>query len=347
MILTIDTFIHSLVLHEVGNKQNDEGIRFSKKMFSADKAILDLLKTYFLTSFKTHGYYNLYHDADLNLNEVYVYISKIFEEPNSIYEQSINLAKHLYEKSDHPKIKPGEFYIAYFKDIVINGEQTDAIGLFKSENKDVFLKIYPSDENFEIERQEGININKLDKGCLIFNTDKENGYIISVVDNTGKGGDAQYWIDNFLHIRQRQDEYYNTQNVMSMYKTFVTKELPQRFEVTKADQAELINESVKFFKEKDAFDMEEFSNEILKQPEIIQDFNNFSNKYQKDREIAISDNFTISESAVKKQSRSFKSIIKLDRNFHIYVHGNNQFIKRGFDESTGLYYYQLFFKEEL
>ena len=133
---------------------------------------------------------------------------------------------------------------------------------------------------------------------------------------------------------------------MSMYKTFVTKELPQQFEVTKADQAELINESVKFFKGKEEFDFEDFGNEVLKQPEVIQSFNDFSNKYQQERDIEIADNFTISDAAVKKQSRAFKSVIKLDKNFHIYVHGNNQYIKKGYDEITGMHYYQLFFKEE-
>jgi hypothetical protein len=29
-----------------------------------------------------------------------------------------------------------------------------------------------------------------------------------------KDVEAQYWIDDFLHVRQRKDEYYNTQNIM-------------------------------------------------------------------------------------------------------------------------------------
>lgn len=68
----------------------------------------------------------------------------------------------------------------------------DAVGLFKSENKDTFLKVYPSGDGFEIESQQGVNINKLDKGALIFNTDKENGYIVAIVDNTNKGAEAHY-----------------------------------------------------------------------------------------------------------------------------------------------------------
>ena len=58
------------------------------------------------------------------------------------------------------------------------------------------------------------------------------------------------------------------------------------------------------------------------------------------------DNFEISNTAVKKQSRFMKSVIKLDRNFHIYVHGNNQYIRKGYDEETGMNYYQLLFNEE-
>jgi hypothetical protein len=45
-------------------------------------------------------------------------------------------------------------------------------------------------------------INKLDKGCLIFNTEWENGDIVTVVDNTNKGVDAQYWIDVFKRTVQ-------------------------------------------------------------------------------------------------------------------------------------------------
>jgi len=76
----------------------------------------------------------------------------------------------------------------------------DAVGLFKSENKDTYLKVEPVMEGYEIESRQGININKLDKGCLVFNTDKENGYVLSIVDNTNKGNEAQYWKDDFLSV---------------------------------------------------------------------------------------------------------------------------------------------------
>lgn len=347
MIYTEEVIIQEISLHNVGNKLQDDGVRLSKAPLEVDDKTTRILTSYFLTPFKSEEYFNLYHDTDLELNEVYSYVSKIFDDKEALHEQSINLAKHLYEKSAHPKIKTGEFYVVYFSDCIIGGETVNAVGLFKSENKDTFLKVYPSGEGFEIESQQGININKLDKGCLIFNTEKENGYTVAVVDNTNKGIEAHYWIDDFLHVRQRKDEYYNTENTLSLCKNFIVKELPTQFDITKADQAELLNKSVKFFKEKDTFEMDDFVNEVIEQPEVIESFNKYKEAYQQDRDIEIADSFDISDSAVKKQSRVFKSVIKLDKNFHIYVHGNNQYIKRGYDEATGMHYYQLFFKEEV
>ena len=48
------------------------------------------------------------------MNEIFVWVREIFEGKERLYEQSINLAKHLYEKSTHPKIKGGELYVVYF-----------------------------------------------------------------------------------------------------------------------------------------------------------------------------------------------------------------------------------------
>ncbi|MDE1191805.1 MAG: nucleoid-associated protein [Arachidicoccus sp.] len=262
-----------------------------------------------------------------------------------MHEQSVNLAKHLYNQSTHPKIKGGEFYVVYFKDTAFNGERMDAVGLFKSENKDTFLKVYPKEEGFQIESEQGININKLDKGCIIFKTEKENGYIVSIVDNTNKGAEAHYWTDDFLHIRQRQDKYFNTENTLSLYKDYIVKQLPEEYNVTKADQADFLNRSIKFFKEKENFEIEEFKNEVLEYPEYIEGFNKYKEQYEKERDIEIADSFTISDAAVKRQNRSYKSVLKLDKNFHIYIHGNRELIEQGVDEK-GRKFYKIYYEEE-
>lgn len=338
-------YIDKIAVHLVGNKRTNDILLLSKHLLAIDETLQKLLVGYFNPSFKTEEYFSLYHENDLKYNEVYGFVSTIFEDSSCLMNESINLAKHLYETSYHPNIKEGEFYVVLFRDCTFNSEIVNAVGIFKSENKDTFLKVKPQGGgDFNIETDQGININKLDKGCLIFNIDKGNGYVVAVVDNTNKGEDAKYWIDDFLHVRPRKDEYYNTHNVLSLCKNFVTKELPQQFDVQKADQADLLNRSVQFFKEKDSFDMEEFTNEVFAQPEVIDSFNKYKENYEQDRDLEIADSFTISESAVKKQARAFKSVIKLDKNFHIYVHGNRNLIEQGEDEKGK--FYKVYYQEE-
>lgn len=198
-------------------------------------------------------------------------------------------------------------------------------------------------EVFELETLQGINLNKVDKGCLIYNTNKEQGYLMSIIDGTSRA-EASYWMDDFLQVRQRQDEYFETQETLTLYKEYITKQLPQEFEITKADQADFLNKSLSFFKEKEEFKMEEFTGEVLKDQEVIQSFNAFKTQYEDERDYALSDEFAINDAAVKKNARILKSVIKLDKNFHIYVHGDRKLIQQGQDENGK--YYMLYFEEE-
>lgn len=340
--------LSKIFVHQVGNKGNGELLHLSKQELQIKDGLLgSFLQKYFLSSFKSEEFYNLHHESDILLNEVYVFTSEIFDAPNDFFRQSVSLARHLFEKSTHPKIKAGEFYVVYFQGCILDGESLDAVGFFKSENKDVFLKVLKANDNFEINYDDGININKLDKGCLIFNTEREKGYLVAIVDNVSKGYEAQYWKDEFLYLRPRNDNYHCTQNVLNMCKNFVVEKLPEEFEVSRTDQADLLNKSVKFFKENERFNINDFAEEVMGKPEVIESFNNYRKKFTEEFDVDISDEFGISSQAVKKQQRVFKSVIKLDKNFHIYVHGNNNLIERGFDEATGMYFYKVYFKEEL
>ena len=57
------------------------------------------------------------------------------------------------------------------------------------------------------------------------------------------------------------------------------------------------------------------------------------------------DNFEISAQAVKQQARAFKSVLKLDKNFHIYIHGNREMIEQGIDEN-GRKYYKIYYEHK-
>jgi hypothetical protein len=338
--------VDNIILHRVGNKMNEEGVKLSKSPLHLDQPVKELLLKYFLSPFRAGEFYNLWHESDLGLNAVYTFVSRIFDDPDALLRESVHLAKHLYEQSSHPKIKSGEFYAVYIKNCTVNGTQTDAVGLFKSESRETYLRVFPKGDNFEVNSEEGININKLDKGCIIFNSERENGFLVSTVDTMSRGAEAHFWKDDFLKVKSREDNYFHTQNMINLCKRFVTEKLPEEYEISKADQADLLNKSANFLKENDTFDLGDFGKEVIQDPKMIKSFKNFKNQFEDEFDLHISNEFDISETAVKRQSRFLKSVIKLDKNFHIYVHGSRELIVKGVDKSTGMNYYQLFFQEE-
>jgi hypothetical protein len=303
---------------------------------------------YFLKPFeKAIETYRFYHPTeDLHLNEVFHFAEIIFNNKTEIHKSSQEIAKHLYDMSNHPKIKSGELYVCYFANLQVDGELLDAIGIFKSESKEPYLKVIQQAKEFEINyEQEAINIKKLDKGCLIFNVEKEEGYRVAIVDQTNST-EAAYWIDDFLKLKIRNDNYTQTNTVLKVYKDFVTRKIDDEFEISKTDKIDLLNRSIKYFKEKEHFDFDEFSNEVLANEQGIKSFKKFKSNYEDEYDTAIGDSFLISDSAVKRQARAFKSVLKLDKNFHIYIHGNKELIEKGYDEQMKMNYYKVFFREE-
>lgn len=333
--------LDSIYIHQVGNKLRDEGIKTSNKnlIFENEDTKKYLLK-YFLSSFNGNEIFNFHYSTDLNLNDTYIFAKKIFANPENIYDISIDISKHLYDNSSHPKINGGEFSVCYFKDCVFDGQKTDAIGLFKSENKDIFLKL----NSVQVRHESGVNINKLDKGCLIFNLNADEGYIVCIVDSN-KSKDTQYWIDEFLSIKPASDSYHYTKDFLSITKNFVTKQLDEQFEISKADKIDILNRSVDYFKNNETFDKHSFEKEIFKDNSVIESFRKFDQAYREENEVEFSNNFQISSQAVKKQARVFKSVLKLDKNFHIYIHGHKELIEQGIDEN-GRKFYKIYYENE-
>ncbi|MDO5760024.1 MAG: nucleoid-associated protein, partial [Bacteroidota bacterium] len=313
MMTCEDATLERLVLHKVGNKANGEQIILSAAPYILNSDISSLLLQYFTTPFKGSQYYVFTNDSDVGFNGMYNAISNIFDDAKTnLYEESCNIAQHLYDVSVHPNIKSGELYITYMKQCYLDGDIVDAVGIFKSENKETYLKVFPQGDNFDIEQDNGININKLDKGCIVFNKEREDGYVVAVVDNNSKGNEAVYWIDDFLSLRQRQDSYFKTENMLSLCKNFVTEYLPQEYEITKADQAEILNRSSAFFKENKNFDTEVFSEKVMESEDLQDKFKAYKTQYEKEYEMDLEDNFILNQEALKKASRYLRSVIKLD-----------------------------------
>ena len=190
-----------------------------------------------------------------------------------------------------------------------------------------------------------INIKKLDKACLVFNVESENGYRVSILDKTNST-EAVYWTTDFLGLEQCEDNYFQTSNYLKLCKDFVQEVYNQENDIPKADQIDMLNRSIDYFKKADTFNENLFKEEVVSDPQIIDAFENFKNYYEEKNELALKDQFDVSNSAVKDEKRYFKHVLKLDKNFHVYIHGQKKYIEKGYDSDRDMNYYKLYFREE-
>lgn len=347
MINSANSNIDRVSVHFVGNQTNGGELRLSKSLLdTSDEAVRDLLSRFFLSSFSEPEFHSFtFSNDDFTLNPLYNFASQMFADGEAFHENSVYIARHLYELSVHPNIKSGDLFVAHISDLNIDGEVTSAIGIFKSENRQAFLKLDNTGDDFSLCSDDGINVEKLDKGCLIFNLNKNSGYKVCMVDKANKSSEAHFWKNIFLQVLPCSDDYHQTKEFMNITKNFVTKQLGEEFELSKTDQIDFLNRSVDYFKKRDSYNREEFENEIFGDPDVIDSFRDYDQRFRDENNIDINDEFEISNQAVKKQARIFKSVLKLDKNFHIYIHGNRSLIEKGIDDN-GRKFYKIFYDEE-
>lgn len=332
--------IEKLIVHHVGNKNSDDGVMFSETLSdfnNVENHIQSLLKK----NFQLNEFYKFYFAPDISLNPIFQFASSIFSE-NDFIEQSQNIARYLYDKSTHPQIKGGELLIFLMNNCIFNGEELNIIGIFKSEKKDSFIKFDISPDSYNLNSELGMNVKKLDKGCLIFNTNQNDGFVVAITNNVNSL-DTQYWKDEFLHVKSINNEYNQTNTFLNITKSFIKERLTEG--VPKSEQIDFLNSAIGYFKENDSFNKPEFEKTIFEKDEIIDSFREFNEDYQSKNKLEIDDKFQISTNAVKKQARAFKRILKLDENFDILIKGDKKLIEKGIDEQ-GRKFYKIYYDKE-
>jgi len=337
--------LQQLITHHVGNKLRDEKYILSSDSTTIEDETKNFLLKYFLLPVKAEEFYSFTHPVKLELNDIYSVVENVFSSQHLFIPSSQNIAKLLYEQSMHPKIREGELNVAYFSNVVLDDEIVDAIGIFKSETNVPFIKMKNINSKFNINHDYGFEIKGMDKGCIIFNTYKQDGYKILIIDNTNKSAEAQYWKDDFLKVKPIANEFHQTNQFLGIAKSFVTQQLSEEFDVSKADKIDLLNRSVEYFKTHQSFDKKEFEQDVFHDSGMLDSFRNFDSTYRVENEIELTDKFEISPQAVKKQVRVFKSVLKLDKNFHIYIHGHSDLIEQGI-EKDGRKFYKIYFQQE-
>ncbi|MAP53773.1 nucleoid-associated protein [Altibacter sp.] len=349
MINLYSAHIASLSIHRVGNKSKNEPILLSSEPYKTNDELTPLLKEFFLKPFrdKEENYYQFTHETDLEFHELFTIASEVFGQPESIHEQTKKITKHLYDQSTHPHIKSGEVYVAYFENLQIDNEKVDGIGIFKSEIKQDFLQFSEKENQLEANLQQGVNLNKLDKGCLIFNVKKDEGYKVLSVDSNRY--DARYWLESFLGVDAFEDENFLTKKYLKFCQDFA-KDVVFPAE-DKREEVMFMNRAVNHFAKNDTFEESAFVNEVIDNPDLIPEFNHYKSERAPKYSIEDLTTFPIANTAVTAARKKIKNVINLDTNIQIKLDFINaesaeKFVEKGWDEEKQMYYYLVYFNQE-
>jgi len=329
--------IKAAVVQRVGNKSNEDGVSFSDDVCQMD-GVEELFLKLINASFKFDDWKQFYYIDDLELNPTYRFVTKIFDDESCIVQQANNLARHLYEQSIHPNIKIGEFYVVLLDNCEVDDEPAQAIGLFKSEVREAVLTVKMEKNRLVLSSETGMSLKKLEKGCIVFNVDKDNGYKVAVVDNTGSNTDAHYWVDNFLHVRNCNDDYHETERLMEMCTGFVQL-LKEESEVDSAFTAKKTSE---ILKTNETLQMDDLADMICQNEEQKQAFESYRQSYEEEYG-DFAEEINVVKKAISRKPVSRMNVLKLGNDFEVKVLNPDAEIESGKDEVSGKRYYTLYY----
>ena len=279
------------------------------------------------------------HEVNIELNPVRKLLLDYFGGGSNFHEMTVGLMKVL--ATSEKNISEGEVYMTAFDQIIYDQKPCQAVGIFKIDGKQSFIESSLMGDQLALTLNKGVGIKDLNKGALIILDSDQNEMILKVFQNHP---DIKYWRHQFLMIRPLENEFYQTKNTLNLCKDFALKGLD---EMAKVDQVNLLNKTVDYFSEKQSFDQTEFEEEVLASTEVKAAYHSYKGDFEEKHQIeGMREQFEISKPAFKAAKKYIKSVIKLDRNFHVYVHGQRQEIERGYDEVRGKNYYKLYFDQE-
>lgn len=335
--------LHEIMVHRVGIRDREEPLTVSHQPVQLPESIRQEMTDFFLKRFEFA--YEQYRFDPAGDGVVRSCAERMLDEPAEIPSSSINLATRLYETLTHPRVKPGELVVVRFSNVRHEGQQANAIGIFKLENRTRFLEILDAEEKFAFSFRDGIDLVRPDKGCLILDLMRNDGFLVKITDPNNRGEEARYWKESFLGLSQRVTSYSQTNSLLATTKAFVSEGLDEDFEVAGPKKLEMLNRSMEWMQSQETFDRAQFEQDVFRDPEVIKSYQRFTSEKLGATDPAHDETFTISAPALKKQARVYKSVLKLDRNFHIYIHGNRELIERGQDPD-GRRFYKIYFSEE-
>ena len=329
-------------VQKVGNKSKEEGIAFASKVDDMSFAS-EFISTLVKNTFKFDVFSQFDSIDSLDMNPSYRFVRKIFENKDNFVKQSNNLARHLYDQSIHPHISNGEFYVIYIDGCIINNETVDAVMLLKTELKDSFLTVLYENGEYSIKSQLGLSTKRLDKGCLIFNTQSDKGYLISIVETSTVRQDGRYWSNNFLYIKDIITYFQYTEHIADFCSTVVqkiSKENPEKsLELAK------VSRRITQILQKDGKEINtnELISSLIIDDEIASMLSSYKREYE-ERNGKMPKTFICTQNATKRKAITKANILKIGSDFELKVLDSSAIMEQGYDNEKKKNYLKLYYR---
>jgi hypothetical protein len=346
------SYTSGLVLARIGHPQRNEPLQTSRELFKVAEDDQESLTSIFLKPFKNLTAHRFSHHSSLEQHEMNALSAAIFASDDGLLEKGCEIAKRLYAKSNHPNIKSGDLCISLVKNIEVNGEMTSGLCILKSESVVPFLSISTRDGDLQLHTEQGINPERIDKGCLVVNHLAQKGYHILTFDRSG--ADSRFWIRDFLGVVPVTDSPFLTNKFAGMAVSFLEKEKkaePRDDDKAPWDDCNAARDAFAYFEEKDHFSFQEFEEQVLRTPETKARFAEHRAKIEEEQGHRLEDSFEISKKDVTKAKRKIGSLMKLDTGVEIRLKPSviadpDRVLEHGFDEGRKMKFIKVYYNED-
>ncbi|HRJ09909.1 MAG TPA: nucleoid-associated protein [Prosthecobacter sp.] len=338
-----------IVLAKVGNPQRQEPLQTSRQVFDIAEADQEVLTALFLKPFKNLIAHRFVHHASLDHHEMHRCSRALFADPSRMLETGVEIARRLHAKSNHPNIKSGDLCIVFIKEIHIEGELVNGLCILKSESVVPFLSITTQDGDLHLSTQQGIQPEKIDKGCLILDYQGAKGGYVLTFDRSGE--DTKFWVREFLGVEAVPDSAFLTNAYAKMAVSFIEEHKPAG-DTPPWDTCNAAREALAYFEEREQFDLGEFEQEVLKSPDAVAAFEDHRARVVEEQGQPLDTRFEISKKDITKAKRRIGAVLKLDTGVEIHVKStlsteHDPVLERGYDDAKGMKFVKVYYKEQL
>lgn len=336
-----------VVLAKIGNPQRDEPLQTSKQVFKIDEADQEMLTALFVKPFKNLLGHRFSHHSSLEKHEMNNCAKAIFASEDALLAKGCDIAKRLHSKSNHPNIKSGDLCISLIDGIEVNDELTQGICILKSESVVPFLSISTRDGDLQLSTEQGINPEKIDKGCLILNSFPDQGYYVLTFDRSG--AESRFWVRDFLGVQAVTDDAFLTNTYAKMAVSFLEEDSSD--DAPPWETSPITRDALDYFEGNDKFDLQEFEQQVLKTPDVVAKFAERRAKVEEEQGQPLEKSFAISKKDVTKAKKKIGTVLKLDHCVEIHLKSDflikpNPTIERGFDDDKGMKFIKVYYHKE-